>query len=192
MDNSAENLHVDDEQPNVQPVLVFETDINNADTDVYRKTNTSEQFFWGEKKGSDFTNPLNEVYERIVFWRKNLFLLPSGSSGKRFIRETTRLINSWIDATPVKEIAFKAIMMMPALLLQKPSRTSKSKDNTAALLRRLDLWERGHLFQLLHEGETIQAQLKSVNSKRSIAEISKQFVERMSKGNINGSMRCQK
>ena len=29
MDNSAENLHVDDEQPNVQPVLVFETDIND-------------------------------------------------------------------------------------------------------------------------------------------------------------------
>ena len=99
VDNSAENLHVDDEQPNVQPVLVFETDINDADSDVYRKTNTPEQFFWGEKKGSDFTNSLNEVYERIVFWRKNLFLLPSGSSGKRFIRETTRLINSWIDAT---------------------------------------------------------------------------------------------
>ena len=29
VDNSAENLHVDDEQPNVQPVLVFETDIND-------------------------------------------------------------------------------------------------------------------------------------------------------------------
>ena len=39
----------DDEQPNVQPVLVFETDINDADSDVYRKTNTQEQFFWGEK-----------------------------------------------------------------------------------------------------------------------------------------------
>ena len=87
---------------NVQPVLVFETDTNDADSDVYRKTNTQEQFFWGEKKGSDFTNSLNEVYERIVFWRKNLFLLPSGSSGKRFIRETTQLIHSWIDATPIK------------------------------------------------------------------------------------------
>ena len=115
------NANVDDEQPNVQPVLVFETDTNDADRDVYRKTNTQEQFFWGEKKRSDFTNSLNEVYERIVFWRKNLFLLASGSSRKRFIRESTRLIHSWIDATPMKEIAFKAIMVMPALLLQKPS-----------------------------------------------------------------------
>ena len=80
-------------------------------------------------------------------------------------------------------------MVMPTLLLQKPSRTSKSKDHTAALLICLDLWERGHLLELLHEGETIQAQLKSVNSKRSIAEISKQFVERMSKGNINGAIK---
>ena len=82
---------VDDEQPNVQLVLVFETDTNDADSDVYRKTNIQEQFFWGEKKGSDFTNSLKEVYERLIFWRKNLFLLPSGSSGKRFILETTRL-----------------------------------------------------------------------------------------------------
>jgi len=36
-----------------------------------------------------------------------------------------RLVNSWIDETPLKDFSFKAIMVMPALLLQKPSRTSK-------------------------------------------------------------------
>jgi len=85
----------------------------------------TEKFVWGEKKGSEFVKVLDNIYERIVYWRKNLFLLPSGSSGKQFIRETTRLVNSWIDETPLKDFSFKAIMVMPALLLQKPLRTSK-------------------------------------------------------------------
>jgi len=47
-------------------------------------------------------------------------------------------------------------MVMPALLLQKPSRNSKTKDHVAALSRRLDRWEKGDLDELLHEGVTIQ------------------------------------
>jgi len=42
---------------------------------------------------------------------------------------------------------------------------------------------------LLNEGETIQAQLKSINNKKSIVEISRQFVEHMSKGNVNGAIK---
>jgi len=42
---------------------------------------------------------------------------------------------------------------------------------------------------LLNEGETIQAQLKSINNKKSIVEISRQFVEHMSKGNANGAIK---
>jgi len=94
-----------------------------------------------------------------------------------------------LDKTPLKDIAFKAIMVMPALLLQKPSRTSKSKEHVSALKRRLALWENGDLSELLHEGETIQAQLNSTTNKRSIDEISRQFVGRMSKGNVNGAIK---
>ena len=69
---------------------------------------------------SEISTDINDIYEEIVFWRKNLFLLPSGKYGNEYIRETTRLLTSWVEDTPLKDIAFKAIHIMPALLLQKP------------------------------------------------------------------------
>ncbi len=133
---------------------------------------------------------LNVVYEKIVFWRQNLFRLPSGNAGKRFIREVTRLVNSWVEDSSIKTISLKAIMIMPALLLQKPSRKSKSKEHTTALSKRLELWEKGDLFNLLHEGETIQKNLLSSKTKRSsVKEITKEFIKKMSKGNVNGAIK---
>ena len=80
-------------------------------------------------------------------------------------------------------------MIMPALLLQKPSKSSKSKDHVAALQRRLDLWDEGNILELIEEGETIQGQLKHINAPQLIADISKKFKEKMSKGNINGAIK---
>ena len=70
-------------------------------------------------------------------------MLPTGAAGKKYISETTRLINAWLNDSPLKYLAFKAIHIMPNLLLQKPSKTSKSKDHTSALERRIKLLERG-------------------------------------------------
>ena len=148
-----------------------------------------QKFYWGERKGSDFTHDLDLAYEQIVYWRQNLFLLPSGKSGKDFIREITRLINCWIDNTALKPIALKSIMVMPALLLQKPSRASKSKDHLTALSRRISLWMQGNIKDLLHECNTIQDQLKASKKTMSTREISKRFIEKMSKGNINGAIK---
>ena len=44
---------------------------------------------------------------------------------------------------------------MSALLLQKPSKSSKSKDHHAALQRRLKLWEEEKTEELLYEGQTV-------------------------------------
>ena len=39
----------------------------------------------------------------------------------------------------------KVIIVMPSLLLQKPSQKSKSKDHLRVLERRLELWESGEV-----------------------------------------------
>ena len=63
-----------------------------------------------------------EVYEEILFWRWNLFKLPSGATGKRFIAETTKLVEFWNqDASEFKDIALKIPVVILALLLQKPA-----------------------------------------------------------------------
>ena len=83
-------------------------------------------FIWGEQSSVQFTRDLNFVYDKVVYWRKNLFRLPSGSAGKDFIREVTRLIKAWTSKSALRPIAWKCVMVMPQLLLQKPSKQSKA------------------------------------------------------------------
>ena len=83
----------------------------------------------------------------------------------------------------------KAVHIMPALLLQKPSKTSKSRDHVKALERRLDLWHEGKIRELLEEAETLQSRLPKPSEKRDIASISKRFKDLMQRGNVNGAMK---
>ena len=83
-------------------------------------------------------NKFDDVYNTVVHWKKSLFLLPSGSTGKGFIEEMARLINSLTFRSEQDTIAMKALMVLPTLLLQKISSTSKSKDNVETLKRRLN------------------------------------------------------
>ena len=78
-------------------------------------------------------------------------------------------------------------MIMPSLLLQNPSKDPKTKDHTKALERRLQLWTDGHLAELLKEGETIQSSLKQFNAPKTIAQLSKKFVEQMQRGNVDSA-----
>lgn len=146
-------------------------------------------FKWGERDGTAFTNDLDKAYEKIVFWKKNLFILPTGNAGKNYIKEVTKLLNAWTQDSPLRQVSLKAIHTMPALLLQKPSKTSKSKDHLKALERRLELWNKGEINLLLLEAETIQQRLKNNNSPKNIADISKKFAKLMGKGNINGALK---
>ena len=74
---------------------------------------------------------------------------------------------------------------MMNLPLQKPARSSKSKDHLEALNRRLNLWKEGELTELLIEGETIQKSLSDSKSIKTITELSKKFKNYMKKSNIN-------
>ena len=51
----------------------------------------------------------------------------------------------------IENIALKVVMIMLSLLLQKPSKNSKTKDHTKVLERRLQLCADGHLAKILKE-----------------------------------------
>ena len=119
-----------------------------------------------------------KIYDIIVYWKKNLFMLPSGRAGKDYIGEITRLLNAWIQDSAMKDITFKAIMVMPSLILQKPSRNSKAKYYSEVLRRRMILWQSGDLLRLF------KAETKDSTKPKSVVQLSKKFVERMNKGNI--------
>ena len=96
-----------------------------------------------------------------MFWRKNIFKLPSGNIGKSFILEMTLVIHAWRNVSEhFKDIAVKVLMIMSSILLQKPSATSTSKDHSACLLRRFNWWEEGDFDKLMHESRAIQHLIK--------------------------------
>ena len=80
-------------------------------------------------------------------------------------------------------------MMLPSLILQTPSATSKSKDHSAAVERRLALWRQGDLVSVLKEVTFIQS--KFVNSKkaRSVEHISKVFARLVMQGKLSAAMK---
>jgi len=71
-----------------------------------------------------FTSLLNCAYNEVVQWRRNVFCLPSGRTGKIFISELTGLFNAYYSGSNLEGVALKAAMILPILVLQKPFSTS--------------------------------------------------------------------
>ena len=108
-------------------------------------------FVWGRLAGSDFANFLHAIYTEVVHWKRNCFLVPCGKSGKEFVRELSRLYmySAYGSTSALESVALMATVVLPILLLQKPSRTSKTKQNMALLESWLGLWASGDLDELV-------------------------------------------
>ena len=117
-------------------------------------------FQWGSCSGPEFCDTVSCVYDEIVHWKRNLFQVPSGCSGKAFVLELSRLYQAYADCSSLESITLKACSVLVALTLQKPNRTSKGKDHVAHLNRRLALWKKDNLSALLDEGQCIQRHLR--------------------------------
>ena len=51
---------------------------------------------WGEYTNKQLKENVLFIHEKIVYWKKNIFLLPTGKDGRCFIDEITRLIGAWV------------------------------------------------------------------------------------------------
>ena len=94
-----------------------------------------------------------------MHWRSNSFIVPHGNAGKQFVLELARLFQAAGEGSTLESIALKAAFTWCALVLQKPSRTSKNKDHVSCLEKRLKLWNDGNLNDLVLEGRAIQLRL---------------------------------
>jgi len=146
-------------------------------------------FKWGEHEGSDIAHQIQNAYEHIVHWRRNIFMPPTGSATKSMMQEMVKLLKAWNDHTELGKLALCALMIMPALLMQKPFAKSKSRDHVAALKRRLEMWQSGDIIALLREGITIQKRMVSSRSKASGQQTRRQFSVLMRQGKVNQAIR---
>ena len=146
-------------------------------------------FTWGSCTGEDFCTSINSAYEEVVHWRRNIFQVPSGSSGKAFVSELARLFQAYADSSSLESIAMKAVTVMQTLLLQKPSRASKSKDHVTHLQRRLELWTNGDIQELLDEGKCIQKRLGHAQSTSNDDATARTFHDLMLQGRVQSALR---
>ena len=131
---------------------------------------------------------ISKVYEEVVHWRRNVFKIPFGGQGKAFVQEMASLFQSYTDASAREKVALKAAMVLLALALQKPSKTSKSKDHITCMERRHSLWKQGNFKALLEEGRAIQGSLQP-NRRAESMQISRRFAELMGQGKVKEATR---
>ena len=148
-------------------------------------------FSWGNLEGVDVVNVIDDVYAEVVHWRRNLFAVPSGDAGRKFVTETARMFHAFADRSALERIAIKAVMIMPSLLLQKPHPKSKVKEHAACLSRRLAYWTEGKFVDLLRECRAIQEHLSVLGPKQKFSEdrLSHTFAKLMMMGRTASALR---
>jgi len=99
----------------------------NHSSDSYSTPSTETNFdpqIWGAHTFRDLSQIFSAVYNEITKWKKNIFNIPSGAAGKKFVEESTLLINEWNNKSNLANIALKSLFVMPALILKKPFKSS--------------------------------------------------------------------
>ena len=146
-------------------------------------------FKWGDLDGTDFRGEIENAYEEVVHWRRNIFMVPSGKVGEQFVAELSSLYESYGRSDARESIAMIAAMTMPALLLQKPHHKSKCKEHIKVLTRRLEEWKKGNISSLLREGRCIQQRLL-VKKRKGTPEddLVKKFTKFMRQGRVRSAI----
>ena len=140
--------------------------------------------------GVDFRDAVLAAYVEVIHWKRNLFLTPSGKAGKAFVSELARLFRAYGEGSTLESVALTAVMIMPALLLQKPHVSSKTCDHVACLQCRLISWQEGDIESLVREGRTIQRHLRQTSSRLDdMQRTTRIFTRLMFQGKVKGAMR---
>ena len=149
---------------------------------------TNPRFSYHDVPGETFTNLINDLYNEIVTWKKNLFKLPTGSAAKAFINELSLWLERLNRKTEHHSIALKVYIVSPALMLQKPSKMSKSREHCKKLEDRLAAWKDSRIDELIQECRIIQRRLSS-NERSNKEDKTKTFAKLVFQGKINAPMK---
>ena len=144
---------------------------------------------WGNISYESFCDAINGVFNEIVHFRRNIFNIPSGRAGKAFIEELTFWTMQFNSNSDLNSVALKAFMVLPTLILQKPSAISKSKEHSVAIDRRLNLWKQGDFDLLLREVRFIQGMFGNPRKARTVEDISKVFGKLVFQGNLSAAIK---
>ena len=141
-------------------------------------------FVWGSLDGPTCITHICACYDEAVHWKPNLFHLPTGRVGEKFVKELTCLFNDNASASALESIAIKAAYLLPLLVLQRSFEKLKSKVIAAHIDRRLNLWLEGHFLDLLGKGRDIQHRLSTNYHITKDFQLPRSFANLMMEGKV--------
>ena len=116
---------------------------------------------------------------------KHLLYAISGSAGKQFVQELSKLYQACADASAMECIAFKAATILPILSLQRPHANSTAKEHV-----RLIAWRDGDINALVLEGRAFQrSHQKRSTNKDTDAKSARIFSRLMKQGKVKAALR---
>ena len=98
-----------------------------------------------------YREEIENAFNKLVHWKRNLFDLPKRAPGKAFINELTKQINEWCSKLPNRDICLKSLIVMPSLILQRTSNKCKMSEIKSHVERRLNHWKNKDVEGLLNE-----------------------------------------
>ena len=137
---------------------------------------------WGNHNACSLIKLLDSVYAEVVHWRLAFM---------KILAELSRLFKAFAEGSSFESVALKAAFVLPALLLQRPSKETKDKMNCTILERRLKEWKDGDFYELLVEGRSIQSHRFNQQSKRrsgSTMSLSSSFAHLLFQGKVDAAL----
>ena len=151
----------------------------------------NQQLIWKGLEGENVERWVEETYQEIVKWDPfNLFTPPMCAATKDLITEMTCLLNNYNVDSILAPLALKILFLMPKLLLQQTHEKAKGRENTAALSRRMAMWQRGEINELLSEARALQERRRDhTNKPKQSEEIARTFGKLMRSGKVAAATR---
>ena len=171
-------------QPSASPNQPTSSDLTNPQPINTTSIPSGPNFTWGTFSGTEMVNTINRGYDEVIHWRPNVFLVPPGTAGNSFVQELARLLQAFADGSSMECVCMKAITILQVLVLQKPSRTSKTRDHIKHLKRRMELWKAGSIAEILQEGRCIQNHLPRPKKHHDKAALARTFQRLMTAGKV--------
>ena len=149
-------------------------------------------FQLGDMDETETLAEINNAYEKCVHFSPNAFRIPCGRVGRRFVAELARFLLCFGETGSYSKHAFTIAAVFQQLLLQKPQ--GDDTKHTAILERRLGLWAKGEIAELLREFGIIQeARTKRDGSgsakERKPADSARQFAESVNNDRLSAALR---
>ena len=144
---------------------------------------------WHDMTGLQLTQTIDNIYDEIVHWRKSLFKLPSGTAGRSFISRLTNSLDHFNRGTEFCRITLKVFMVLPCLLLQKPSRQRKSKDHSKKLEERQQLWNECRIDEFMRENQKTKKKILVKSNNHTLEDSYCNFAKHMWQGKVSAALK---